>query len=168
MKSLIALASALVLSACATSYDPIPKDYAGPVAKLTDSGRYQGNTTAKLFVLSAIDGNGVDNSLGATRGASFNQGFMITMKVSSRQIPVRPMKVTLIGTHQTAAPIHELFKRATGSFLSVEGTVDFSPKANGHYVVKGELTPESSSVWIEDEETKEVVTEKIVKTSESK
>lgn len=73
------------------------------------------------------------------------------------------MKLLLRGSHTTGAPIHALFSQAAGTFLSVDGVVDFTPKPNGKYVVKGVLKKEESSVWIEDEETHTPVTDRIIK-----
>ncbi len=72
------------------------------------------------------------------------------------------MQVKLIATPQTGAPIHELASRVTGNFFSVEGEVDFNPAPGGRYLVKGELKKGASSVWIEDVETGECVTEKVI------
>ena len=68
-------------------------------------------------------------------------------------MPVRPMKVKIKASHMTAAPIHEIASRASGNFFSVEGIVDFDPKPDGRYYVKGLLGSQGSSVWIEDEAT---------------
>lgn len=40
----------------------------------------------------------------------------------------------------------------------MEGVVDFTPDANGRYVVKGELNKGKSSGWIADVETGQPVT----------
>lgn len=73
------------------------------------------------------------------------------------------MKVKLLASHTTGAPIQTLFSQVAGTFFSVEGTVDFNPQPNGSYVVKGELKNEGSAVWIEDANTNQPVTEKVVK-----
>ena len=72
------------------------------------------------------------------------------------------MKLRLVGTHVTAAPIHEFASRAIGAFFTVEGEVEFSPLVGKAYVVNGELTKEQTSVWIEEVETKDVVTKKVI------
>jgi hypothetical protein len=71
------------------------------------------------------------------------------------------MKVRIKSSHTTGAPIHAIFSQVAGSFYSVEGVVDFSPAPGGRYAVKGELRKEGSSVWIEDANTDQRVTEKI-------
>jgi hypothetical protein len=41
--------------------------------------------------------------------------------------------------------------------MTVHGRVDFVPQAGAHYSLHGSITPERSSVWIEDDATHEVV-----------
>jgi hypothetical protein len=48
------------------------------------------------------------------------------------------------------------------TFFSVEGEVNFNPVPSGTYEVMGELKQKGSSVWIEDVETHQPVTEKII------
>jgi len=44
----------------------------------------------------------------------------------------------------------------------VEGRVDFVPVAQGRYVVRGEIGPEGSTVWLEDDASHEVIVRKFV------
>lgn len=152
----------VVLSGCA-SYKPVPEGYTGPVATVSDSGFAEDGSKAQLFVLSEVDGNRIDTSIGASAGASHGRGFALTTSIIERQVPAKPMKVALRATHTTAAPIHAIASQMAGTFFSVDGVVDFSPQPNGKYVVKGELKKDASSVWIEDANTQQPVTEKIVK-----
>jgi hypothetical protein len=154
------------LFGCA-AYKPVPEGYTGAVATIADSGRSEsgyseGSSKAELFALTDIDGNRIMDSFWATQNASRGQGLSLTVVISSRQVPARPMKATLKGSHTTGAPIHAIASQLAGTFYSVEGTVDFSPKPNGKYIVKGELKKGGSMVWIEDAETGEPATEKIV------
>ncbi|MDD5328686.1 MAG: hypothetical protein PHX38_01670 [Sulfuricella sp.] len=161
MKNLIALLIATSLFGCAT-YKPIPDGYTGPQATVRDSGHSEDGTKAQLFALTDIDGNRIMNSFWASANASHGRGFALTVVISDRQVPATSMKATLKGSHTTAAPIHAIASQMAGTFYSVEGTVDFSPKPSGKYVVKGELRKSGSTVWIEDSETGQPVTEKIV------
>jgi hypothetical protein len=158
MKRFFLIISFFLISGCAT-YQPIPKEYNGPVASVADSGFNEDGTTAQLFVLNEIEGNQIDTSFGASAEASYGQGFALTTVITERKVPARPMRVKLYGGHTTAAPIQALYKQMAGTFYTVEGEVDFSPKANGKYVVKGELSENSSSIWIEDAKSGEKVTE---------
>jgi len=157
------LAIAITTLAGCAAFKPVPDGYIGPVATVADSGFSEDGSKAQLFVLAQVDGNKVANSFGASAQASYGQGFKLNTRFVERQVPAKSMKVALLGSHTTGAPIQALFSQAAGTFYSVEGTVDFNPKADGKYVVKGELKKEGSSVWIEDSETHQPVTEKIVK-----
>ena len=158
---LLLVTAAIALVGCATVSEPVPADYKGPVVQLADTGAREDGSKARFFAALEIDGNGVVNSLRETRAASYGQGFSLTAKYTTRRVPVRPMKVKLIGTHQTAAPIHEIASRMAGTFFSVDGVVDFKPVEGKRYEVTGELKKERSCVWIADAETKAEVTEKI-------
>lgn len=163
MKFLPVLLAAL-LAGCATLHEPVPQGYTGPTAFLADSGFSEDGTKAQFFALLEVDGQSVDNTIFASRRASYNQGFALTTAYIQRPVPAQKMQVKLIGTHQTAAPIHELVSRAAGTFFSVEGVVEFIPEPGNSYVVAGELKKEGSSVWIEEASTKRVVTNKILST----
>jgi len=162
LKSILPVLFFAALSGCA-SYKPVPEGYTGPVATVSDSGFSEDGSKAQLFVLSEVDGNRIDSSIGATAAASHGRGFSLSTSIIQRQVPAKPMKVGLRATHTTAAPIQAIASQIAGTFFSVEGVVDFSPQPNGKYIVKGELKKEGSSVWIEDADTQRPVTEKVVK-----
>lgn len=161
MKRLLSVLATIVLTGCASLHEPVPAGYAGPTAQVADSGFHESGGKAQLFVLQEVDAKTINSSIFESRKASQGRGFALTTRYVTRSLPVQPMKVKLIGTHQTAAPIHEIASRAAGTFFSVEGVVDFTPTANGSYVVKGELKKDGSSVWIEDASTNQPVTEKV-------
>lgn len=150
-----------MLSGCA-AYKPIPEGYAGAVASVADSGIQEDGTKAQIFAMTDVDGNRIMNSFWASANASQGRGFSLTMVISERQVPAKPMQITLKGSHTTAAPIHAIASKMAGTYYSVEGTVNFEPKPNGKYIVKGELKKEGSSVWVEDIATGQLATEKIV------
>ncbi|OUR65496.1 hypothetical protein A9Q79_00420 [Methylophaga sp. 42_25_T18] len=152
----------LLISGCA-NYQPVPEGYTGPVAIVKDTGFQEDGTTAQLFVLDKVDGKKIDTSFEATVQASHGQGFALTTVFEVRDIPARPMKVELYGSHTTAAPIQAMYKQLNGTFYSVQGEVEFSPQADRRYVVKGKLAKAQSSIWIEDSETGEKVTTVVTK-----
>ena len=157
-----ALLALTALAGCAT-YKPVPDGYGGPTAILSDTGFTEGGTKAQLFAAVEVDGNRIHSSFGASASASHGKGAALTMQIVERYVPVRPMKVTLRASHTTGAPIHAMAMQLAGTYYSVEGVVDFDPKALGRYTVKGELRKEGSSVWIEDVTTGQVVTVKVTK-----
>ena len=160
MNKITALLIALSLTGCAT-FQPIPEGYSGPLASIKDSGQYEDGSKAQVFAVTEISGNRIMNSFWASANASRGQGFALNLVISERQLPAQPVRVTLKGSHTTAAPIHAIASQMAGTFHSVEGSVDFSPKANGRYVVNGQLQKGASAVWIEDVDSGEIVTEKV-------
>lgn len=151
-KGLAVLALTLGLGACAT-YEPVPKEYTGPTASVLDTGFSEDRSKAQMFALMAVDGNPIKNAFWASAEASHGRGSNLTTVLPERKVPVRPMKVLLRGSHATGAPIHAMASQMAGTFFSVEGTVDFAPQPGRMYQVKGVLTKEKSSVWIEDTST---------------
>lgn len=160
MKSLVLALSLFALSGCAT-YQAVPTGFQGPVAYITDSVEPEDASKARIFAVTEIDGNRISNSFTESSQASAGRGFALTTLVTIRMVPLKPMKLTLRGSHATAAPIHAMASQLAGTFFSVEGVVDFEPKPETRYVVKGVLSKASSSVWIEEAETGLVVSKKL-------
>lgn len=161
MKTLVVavVASAATLVGCSTLNGPVPSDYMGPVAYLTDTAEPYDRTKGRFFVLAEVDGTPVNNAMYEPHRAGSGPGFALTTLHHNRSVPVRTMSVKLIGRHLSAAPIYELASRAAGTFVSVEGVVAFTPKVNGNYRVNGLLLKDCPAVWIEDANTKETVTD---------
>lgn len=160
MKHSLYLVIAL-LAGCATVSKPVPDNYSGPTVHLADSGRQEGTSKGQFFAALEIDGNPIENSLRQTRTASYGRGPVLSSRYTAREVPARPMKVKLTGTHQTAAPIHEMASRVAGTFFSVEGVVDFTPREGMRYFVTGELRKETSCVWIAESDSKQPASEKV-------
>jgi hypothetical protein len=159
--SALVFCGALALSGCAT-YEPT-KDYTGPTATLRDTGMSEDGTKAQMFAATEIDGNRVMNAFWASAQASQGGGASLRTVFPSRKVKASPMKVTIKASHATGAPIAAIASQLAGTFFSVEGVVDFTPKPDGSYVVRGELRKEKSSVWIEDVDTGKPVTAVISK-----
>jgi hypothetical protein len=129
LKSFVAAVAGAFLVGCAT-YKPVPDGYTGPVASVADSGFPEGGTKAQLFVLSEVDGNKIPNSFTASAQASYGQGFRLNTRFVERLVPAKTMKVVIRGSHATGAPIQAMLSQAAGTFFSVEGAVEFTPKAD--------------------------------------
>jgi len=160
-KSLLCLSLTFVFAGCATVSKPVPDDYKGPRVQLSDTGMQEDGSKGQFFVATEIDGSAIQNALRETRSASYGQGFSLSSRYTTRDVPVRPMKIKLTATHQTAAPIHAIASLMAGTFFSVDGVVDFKPIEGHQYEVTGELKKERSCVWISDVESKEPATEKV-------
>ena len=161
MKRLLVLLFTVALSGCATLHEPLPPDFKGPIVRVTDTGYTEDRSKAQFFVLQEVDGKAINNSIFESRKASHGRGFALTTIYITRGLPATPMKIKLLGTHQTAAPIHEIASRAAGTFFSVEGVVDFTPIPGRDYFVRGELKKEGSSVWLEDATSNQPATDKV-------
>lgn len=160
LRSLALLGCVLALAGCAT-YQPVPQGHTGPTASVRDSGMSEDGTKAQMFALTEIDGHRIANAFGASAAASHGRGASLTPVYPERSVQIRPMKVMLRGSHVTGAPIHAMASQLAGTFFSVAGTVTFTPAANGKYIVMGELKKDKSTVWIEDAETGQAVTDKV-------
>lgn len=132
------------------------------VATIADSGFSETDAKAQLFMVAEVDGQNIPNASSESSRASAGAGFRLTTLLTSREVPARALKLKLVGTHKTGAPIQSMLGMAAGTFFSVTGVVDFTPTAGGSYVVKGELKKEGSSIWIEDAATGRPVTEKVI------
>jgi hypothetical protein len=156
-RHLFSLALLAALVGCA-GYQHVPKDYTGPTAVIRDFSITEDRTKAQIFAVTTIDGNRVGNAFSASRAASQGTGSALNTVFFERQVKAgMPVKVTLLGSHATGAPIHEIASKMAGTFFSVEGVVEFTPQPGGEYIVRGELKKERSSVWIEDIATRKTV-----------
>jgi len=141
--------AATMLSACETTPKPVPDGYTGPIATLKDSAKVaRMDKCGDFFFLNQYNGKDADNGLQASARDNQGTGMIIAVvKEFSRPIPARAATFFIVGRTHCAAPIMEL----TGTVLLVGGKVEFTPEPDGVYVIKGELTPDHSAVWIEDE-----------------
>ena len=161
MRLWLCMVAVLAIAGCAT-YKHVPDGYTGPVAQLGDTTSALSMGKGELYFVATINGNPIENARVATGRASYGRGFSLTTATVWRPVKIEPMRLKLVGTHVTAAPIHEIASRAIGEFFSVEGEVEFTPEKGKEYRVVGILTKESAEVWVQDEETKLPVTKKII------
>jgi hypothetical protein len=140
----------LILTAGCATYEPAPKDYSGPTATLRDTGVSEDGGKARIFAAVEIDDNRIMNAFWASANASQGRGNNLTTTYPERRVRAAPMKVKLRCSHATGAPIAAIASQVAGTFFSVDGTVEFTPESGGNYIVKGSLTKERSTCWIED------------------
>jgi hypothetical protein len=126
-----------------------------PTFWLTGSGRVEDATTRQTFLV--VEFVGADLLAVPGCGPAL-RGTAVAAHCIGTELPARPMKLRLRGSHRTDTLEQESARRAAGTFLVVEGEVDFVPIADRKYVVTGELAPGRSAVWIEDTVTKQPAT----------
>ncbi len=149
---------ALSMTGCATFAPSVPEGYTGPQAVLEDSAKVHGSSKADFFVVEQINGADVDNSLNETFRRNKGRGLAMTPYFISRPLVAdQPLKVAVKGRTHYAAPIQAL----TRTVYQVKGVVEFSPKANTRYVVRGQLGENYSVVWIEEAESGQPVGQKV-------
>jgi hypothetical protein len=150
-RSAAVLAALIGLAACATN--PIPEGYTGPRATISDTATSLGSSSADLFVLSKVDGKMIHESITGTRQANYGRGFYMAPVAVNREVPAQPAKYTIVGRRVYAAPILELVNK----IYEITGELEFTPEADGSYVVKGKLGDDYSAVWLENARTGDLV-----------
>jgi hypothetical protein len=164
MKTLaVLIAGAVALAACTTAPTrPMPP--AGvPTAELNDSlDEDSDGSNGRVFAVWALNDAEVPNAARNVQRVGFGAGAGVLPYLLARPIEAKPAKVRVVGKHLVKAPIDEITRRARGTFQSVEGVVDFSPQPNIVYRVTGKLSAAHSEIWIEEAESKRIVTSKVV------
>jgi hypothetical protein len=135
-----------------------------PTVLVTDSRHIDKKGRTEFYVVSEVDGNDIRNAFHDSERASTKEGFFSTLNavMTTRELPVKQMKVKLTGTHVGIIPIQVMMRSAAGDFLTVTGEVGFKPEIGKEYVVNGVHKENGSAVWIEEKDTGKVVTEKVV------
>ena len=162
MKKILAVLVVLFfVGGCAVN--PIPNGYTGPTAMIKDfvGVEPEEHPGTPMFYLSKVDGQDVPDSESATRLKNNGRGPSMDPETVERLVPARKMKLTLVARNVHAAPIQEIFHSMRGNAYKAEGTVDFDPKPDGVYIVKGTIGPSGTAVWLEDFRSNEIVTQKI-------
>ena len=149
MKHAVAVVTLLVTLVSCASTTPMPS-YTGPSARIKDSfSNVTGTTKTDLFYLDGIDGKGVRNAFDETFDLNYGHGMVLTPRAYERSVPARQATYRLHGRTYFAAPILEM----AGHAFQIVGEVVLSPEAGETYVVKGELSADHSSIWVENEKT---------------
>lgn len=152
------MAGALALGGCANFAPTVPAGYSGPTATIQESGFIEDATKGQLFHVAEVDGKPAYSSLQRTRRDNEGRGLSLRFSFVRQTVPATSVRLKLVGTHITGAPIQELGLRASGQFLTVEREVSFTPEPNAEYLVIGRLQPQGSDVWLVDTRTSRRVT----------
>jgi len=148
---------ALLTSGCVSIYSPVPDNYQGKISEIYSSGKRHSSGKTDLFYLSKINGKYIENTLSATRDATYGNGFTLVPRLLITNVPSREATFSIIGRTEHAAPIQAL----TDKVYEVKGDIVFVPEPDNEYIVKGVLGENYSAVWIESKKTGEVVKRKI-------
>lgn len=165
VRFVVAVGCAALLAGCAAT--PTRHEAASSRAqwaRLDDTGAQETRGKARFFAAVAIDGEPIVNSLDMTRRVNRGQDALLSPVFMTRDVEARPMKVRLVGSHLALTPMYEIASKAVGTFLSVEGVVDFRPVSGLNYEVAGSLSRESACVWIVEALTRRVVTDRVCTT----
>ena len=148
MKNICFVIFISILTSCVQYKPIIPKDYVGDLAHIDDTFERKSGGSAYFYYIKSIDGNLVPNAVTASMAASYGQGFVLSALGASRDVPVKPLKIFISAKVIHSAPIASLTDSDANNHA--EGQVEFLPVANMRYVIKGNLSKNYSSVWIED------------------
>ncbi|BBE52108.1 hypothetical protein OYT1_ch2596 [Ferriphaselus amnicola] len=143
---------AFLMVGCASLPPSLPAGYIGETATIQDTDHRIDTGKADIFYLSKIDGTLIQNCRSETRRASNGQGDNLSTVLLKSSVPIGSHKFTIVGRTEYAMPIRAL----AGDVYQVTGDIEFSPKPNGKYVIRGSLSETESSVWIENLETSEI------------
>lgn len=146
MKKIIAIICVFMLSACATVYDPIPEGYVGDTATIKDYMTDLSDSNAHYFMCIKVDGKYIENSWGATRGQNYGRGMIFDPVITTRKVLPVEQTLTLQGLVFFPTDAQSLF----GDEMAVTHDFIFTPIAGETYTVKGELSKDGSTIWLED------------------
>lgn len=145
------------MGGCAAYAPSVPDGYTGPLAIVKDSVKKHSTSKADFFYLEKIEGNRIEDSRSKTLAVNYGRGMYMEPFVLDRKVPAKMCTVLIVGRTEYAAPILAL----TNTVYEVSGELTFKPEPGKTYVVVGELGEEYSAVWIEEEESKQVVGNKV-------
>jgi hypothetical protein len=163
---LLALAAACLLCACALprEWKADPQPPAGPTAVVADSYVGAGRYRYDLFYISQINGVLVETSFASTgrRNAGVLRQHQGKPDAIYRLVSAeRPLTLVVEARPFFSSWLPALSAKAE----EVSGTVEFTPRTDATYTVKGFIGEKYAAVWVEDDKTNEVVGRKIEKGS---
>jgi hypothetical protein len=154
-KFLAAIGTLTALGGCAAP--SVPAGYTGPTATIRDSVVPDGPTKADFFYVASIDGRTIEESRGRTLVANAGHASGMDPVVVERRVPAYSIQLEIVGRTQHASPI---VSAATKEYR-VNGVIRFTPEPDKTYRVRGTLGERYSGVWLEDEASGAVVSEKV-------
>lgn len=151
---LLTMITTLPMFGCATTTPPVAAGYSGPVASVADTVRIpSGASCGEWYYLAYYNEKLVENALSSSIAGNQNNGLVFRDSATgaySRPVPAAPGTFHIAGRTHCAAPIEEL----TRTMYLIHGVVSFTPEADHAYTIKGELNDDHGAVWVEDNNTK--------------
>jgi hypothetical protein len=118
-------------------------------ASIEDTFQRKGTGSAYVFFVSKINEvSTISNAMTESARATAGQGSYLHALGANRDIPAKPLKLSLTARVIHSSPIAILMD--PDSKLTLEGDIDFTPQPNMKYFVKGILRKDKASIWIED------------------
>ena len=149
MKTIFNIACVVLLGAilgCGTAYNPMPEGYSGPTFRIDDTYNNRKRSIAHYYVLSEFNGNGLRTSWSETRSANYGKGLQFEPSMVSRELPVGKLDVTISALRFYSTDAEQMF----GDVNDLSHTFSFTPKEYEIYKVRGDVSNERTSVWLED------------------
>lgn len=156
------VASVLLASLCSScvSFYELPAGHAGPTAVIRSTGKPVNSVKAEGYYIESVNGKSARHSPMAT---PYGGGMGISLEAKSIQVPCEPLDLKLSGGNIYAADGVAMADALTGGNHSVSGHVTFTPKANGDYTVTGTTGKGYTAVWILDNKTGKISSNKVEK-----
>ena len=142
----VLLLSMILLAGCATTPEPLAKNYAGPQARIHDTAAPVSFSETGYFQLTAVNGHNVPTKLAETATAPLLPAFAGRRGESPLLVPAGQCLLTIEGVDQDA---FDLFGHIFGMF-HVRGGVTVNLEPGKEYFIRGKTSEYSIDVWVED------------------
>jgi len=150
MRPAVLSLSLAVLAVAGCQSVPLASDAAAAHARLASSHVDVDNDRTDVFRVLAVDGRDViDPTDMSPKSVEIDHTHVL--------VAGRPAHLSV----DALAYYTNTARRLFWDSMRVRGAIDFVPAADATYVMRGELTPERSSVWLENAATHEVMGQKI-------
>lgn len=170
MRALLSIFIAALLAACASPPASLPQGYSGPRVFIRESMKTHMEAPLEalkphrvekvdFFVVTAMNGVAVGNSLNETINQNAGRGFALSPVLVTHHVAPGPVKLKILGKTHHPAPILAIVR---GGY-EVEGEVSFVALAEKDYIVRGELAEGRQAVWVEEEGTGVLVGQRVEK-----
>lgn len=153
MRNIIILGLVLFVAGCATRYKSVPDGYEGLTSIIKDSAKRIDNGKVNFFYLSQVDGKEIEDSAWLSRVASSGKGSNLTIVLNENEVTSEVHKFIIIGRSTHAVPARSL----VDTVYEIKGEFEFSPIPSEVYEIKGSLTEQGSTVWIEHSSSGNVI-----------